>query len=101
MNRVSVHAPQIGTTPRGEVVDVELVSSSSPLSLAAVTCGLPPIPKNALLTYEMIFTANNPSVYGDIVSYQCLPPLALLGNKTATCTHQGVWSEPPVCQRRP
>ncbi|XP_062304150.1 beta-2-glycoprotein 1-like [Osmerus eperlanus] len=62
-----------------------------------VTCGLPPIPKYAQLTYEMIFT-DNPSVYGDVVSYQCLPPLALFGSKTATCTHQGVWSEPPVCR---
>ncbi|KAJ8363537.1 hypothetical protein SKAU_G00123680 [Synaphobranchus kaupii] len=62
-----------------------------------VTCGLPLIPKYAAISYSRKFKGNT-TLFGDSVTYECLPPLALFGNEIGLCTSNGNWSEAPECR---
>ncbi|XP_010887631.2 beta-2-glycoprotein 1 [Esox lucius] len=62
-----------------------------------LTCGLPPIPAYGKIVYDSLFYGNT-VVFGFGVSYQCLPPLALIGNERGMCSANGKWTEPPECK---
>uniref|UniRef100_A0AAY5KCC5 Beta-2-glycoprotein 1 n=1 Tax=Esox lucius TaxID=8010 RepID=A0AAY5KCC5_ESOLU len=63
----------------------------------SLTCGLPPIPAYGKIVYDSLFYGNT-VVFGFGVSYQCLPPLALIGNERGMCSANGKWTEPPECK---
>ncbi|KAL1006079.1 hypothetical protein UPYG_G00067580 [Umbra pygmaea] len=62
-----------------------------------VTCGLPPIPTYGKITYDRRFSGNT-TMFGFGVNYECLPPLALIGNERGYCSANGKWTEPPECK---
>lgn len=66
-------------------------------SLEAVKCGLAPIPKFGMIVYFRKIKGNT-TVYGDTVTYKCLPPYAVVGEETARCTESGTWSATPKCR---
>lgn len=66
-------------------------------SLEAVKCGLAPIPKYGMIVY-LRKVEGSTTVYGDTVTYRCLPPYAVIGEETARCTEFGTWTETPECQ---
>ncbi|XP_048868799.1 beta-2-glycoprotein 1-like [Brienomyrus brachyistius] len=70
--------------------------SEPPPFCEPVTCGLPEIPKHGKIIYSKPFQSNT-TVFGDSVTYECMPPFALLGNARGSCTASGNWTETPEC----
>lgn len=64
----------------------------------AVVCDLPVIPPYAKIVYDRKFSGDTVE-FGFGGTYECLPPMALFGEKRAMCTADGTWSEPPECKR--
>ncbi|KAG7326820.1 hypothetical protein KOW79_010221 [Hemibagrus wyckioides] len=62
-----------------------------------VVCDLPVIPPYAKIVYDRQFSGDTVE-FGFGGTYECLPPMALFGEKRATCTADGTWSEPPECK---
>lgn len=67
------------------------------LSLAAVPCGLAPIPKFGMIIYDNKIRGNTTD-YGVTGTYRCLPPYVLIGNPRAECAASGTWTETPECR---
>ena len=65
--------------------------------LAAVTCGLAPIPQFGMIVYDRRISGNT-TEYGDRVTYKCLPPHVVVGDPRAECTASGTWTKTPECQ---
>ncbi|XP_050175218.1 beta-2-glycoprotein 1 isoform X1 [Myiozetetes cayanensis] len=62
-----------------------------------VTCPPPPIPEFGVLSYRRS-KPGNVSNFLDTITFECVPPLALFGNETATCMANGNWSSIPECK---
>ncbi|XP_060724707.1 beta-2-glycoprotein 1-like [Tachysurus vachellii] len=62
-----------------------------------VVCDLPVIPPYAKIVYDREFSEDTIE-FGFGGTYECLPPFVLFGEKRATCTANGTWSEPPECK---
>ncbi|KAJ8283671.1 hypothetical protein COCON_G00025210 [Conger conger] len=70
---------------------------SNPLPVCEpVVCGLPKNPKYARLSYSRV--VGNTTLFGDSVTYECLPPFVLFGNEVGFCRPDGSWTEPPECR---
>lgn len=65
--------------------------------VAAVSCGLAPIPQFGMIIYDKMVRGNQ-TYFGIGGTYRCLPPLALFGNPRAECTINGTWAETPECR---
>nr|XP_056722485.1 beta-2-glycoprotein 1 [Euleptes europaea] len=63
-----------------------------------VICPLPPISEFGALSYRR-FKPGNISVFQDVIKFECLLPLALIGNEIARCLATGNWSEIPECRK--
>lgn len=63
----------------------------------AVTCPPPKIPEFGVISYHTL-KPGNVSVFQDMITFECLPSFALLGNETAMCTANGNWSNIPECK---
>ncbi|KAK3557030.1 hypothetical protein QTP70_024241, partial [Hemibagrus guttatus] len=62
-----------------------------------VVCDLPVIPPYAKIVYDRQFSGDTVEfMFGG--TYECLPPMALFGEKRAICTANGTWSKPPECK---
>ncbi|XP_053154386.1 beta-2-glycoprotein 1 [Hemicordylus capensis] len=61
-----------------------------------VICPPPPVSEFGALSYRNL-NPGNITVFQDVVKFECLPPLALIGNEIATCLANGTWSELPEC----
>ncbi|XP_037112831.1 beta-2-glycoprotein 1-like isoform X1 [Syngnathus acus] len=62
-----------------------------------VFCGLAPIPKFGLISYNRKIRGNT-TYFGTHGTYKCLPPYVLFGNLYAECTASGNWTETPECR---
>ncbi|XP_066188445.1 beta-2-glycoprotein 1 isoform X1 [Sylvia atricapilla] len=62
-----------------------------------VTCAPPSLPEFGVLSYRRL-SPGNVSHFLDTILFECVPPLALIGNETATCMANGSWSSIPVCK---
>nr|XP_046187446.1 beta-2-glycoprotein 1-like isoform X1 [Oncorhynchus gorbuscha] len=71
--------------------------SDPPPTCTPVTCGLPPIPKYGKMVYDSKFTGKT-IVFGFGGTYECFPPLVLIGNERGSCSTDGNWTEPPECK---
>uniref|UniRef100_A0A8C0HMA9 Beta-2-glycoprotein 1 n=1 Tax=Buteo japonicus TaxID=224669 RepID=A0A8C0HMA9_9AVES len=63
----------------------------------AVTCAPPSLPEFGVLSYRRL-KPGNISNFLDTITFECVPPLALIGNETATCMANGNWSTIPECK---
>lgn len=63
----------------------------------AVTCDLPILPPYTKIVYDRPFRGDTVE-FGFGGLYECLPPMVLRGNRRATCTADGTWTEPPECE---
>uniref|UniRef100_A0A8B9BE08 Beta-2-glycoprotein 1 n=1 Tax=Anser brachyrhynchus TaxID=132585 RepID=A0A8B9BE08_9AVES len=63
----------------------------------SVTCPPPPLSEFGVLSYRHV-KPGNISYYMDTIIFECVPPLALIGNETATCQANGTWSSIPECR---
>lgn len=63
----------------------------------AVTCAPPPLPEFGVLSYRRV-KPGHVSHFLDTITFECVPPLALIGNETATCMANGNWSSIPECK---
>ncbi|XP_038835135.1 beta-2-glycoprotein 1-like [Salvelinus namaycush] len=71
--------------------------SDPPPKCTPVICGLPPIPKYGKMVYDRKLTGNT-TVFGFGGTYECFPPLVLIGNERGSCSTNGDWTEPPECK---
>ncbi|KAI4897132.1 hypothetical protein NFI96_002696, partial [Prochilodus magdalenae] len=71
--------------------------SSLPPECKPVTCGLPDIPPHAKIVYDRPIKGNV-TQFGFGGTYECRPPMVLVGNKRATCGANGFWTDPPRCR---
>ncbi|NXE87637.1 APOH protein, partial [Menura novaehollandiae] len=62
-----------------------------------VTCAPPSLPEFGVLSYRRL-NPGNVFHFLDTILFECVPPLALIGNETATCTAHGNWSSIPECK---
>ncbi|XP_040386574.1 beta-2-glycoprotein 1 isoform X2 [Cygnus olor] len=62
-----------------------------------VTCPPPSLSEFGVLSYHHV-KPGNISYYMDTIIFECVPPLALIGNETATCQANGTWSSIPECR---
>ncbi|XP_061311272.1 beta-2-glycoprotein 1 isoform X2 [Pezoporus occidentalis] len=62
-----------------------------------VTCAPPSLPEFSVLSYRRS-KPGNVSHFLDTITFECVPPLALIGNETATCMANGNWSSIPECK---
>ncbi|XP_075025547.1 beta-2-glycoprotein 1 isoform X1 [Calonectris borealis] len=62
-----------------------------------VTCAPPSLPEFGVLSYRRL-KPGNISNFLDTITFECVPPLALIGNETATCMANGNWSSIPECK---
>lgn len=62
-----------------------------------VTCAPPSIPEFGVLSYRHL-KPGKPFNFLDTITFECVPPLALIGNETATCMANGNWSGIPECK---
>ncbi|XP_065549916.1 beta-2-glycoprotein 1 [Lathamus discolor] len=62
-----------------------------------VTCAPPSLPEFSVLSYRRS-KPGNVSYFLDTITFECVPPLALIGNETATCMANGNWSSIPECK---
>uniref|UniRef100_A0A8U7NQU9 Beta-2-glycoprotein 1 n=2 Tax=Corvus moneduloides TaxID=1196302 RepID=A0A8U7NQU9_CORMO len=62
-----------------------------------VTCAPPLLPEFGVLSYRRL-NPGNVSHFLDTILFECVPPLALIGNETAICMANGTWSSIPVCK---
>ncbi|XP_061536625.1 beta-2-glycoprotein 1-like [Phycodurus eques] len=62
-----------------------------------VSCGLAPIPKFGLISFNKKVRENT-TYFGTHGTYKCLPPYVLFGNAHAECTASGNWTKTPKCQ---
>ncbi|XP_077379224.1 beta-2-glycoprotein 1-like [Festucalex cinctus] len=62
-----------------------------------VSCGLAPIPKFGLISYNKKIQGNA-TYFGTFGTYKCLPPYVLFGNTFAECTASGTWTQTPECR---
>lgn len=62
-------------------------------------CPPPPISEFGALSYHRV-KPGNISVFEDEIKFECLLPLALIGNETAECLASGKWSEIPECRSK-
>ncbi|XP_037260949.1 beta-2-glycoprotein 1 isoform X2 [Falco rusticolus] len=62
-----------------------------------VTCAPPSLPEFGVLSYRRL-KPGNISHFLDTIIFECVPPLALIGNETATCMANGNWSSIPECK---
>uniref|UniRef100_A0A8V1ABD4 Beta-2-glycoprotein 1 n=1 Tax=Gallus gallus TaxID=9031 RepID=A0A8V1ABD4_CHICK len=69
----------------------------SSLSFSSVTCAPPSLPEFGVLSYRFL-KPGNISYFMDTIAFECVPPLALIGNETATCQANGTWSSIPECR---
>lgn len=60
-------------------------------SIAAVSCGEPPVVESAMIDD---FTG---VMYGDKVTYKCAGDSAMAGYDHVICQSNGTWTEPPTC----
>ncbi|OXB64825.1 hypothetical protein ASZ78_006563 [Callipepla squamata] len=63
----------------------------------SVTCAPPSLPEFGVLSYRHL-KPGNISYFMDTIIFECVPPLALIGNETATCQANGTWSSIPECR---
>nr|XP_020662110.1 beta-2-glycoprotein 1 isoform X1 [Pogona vitticeps] len=63
-----------------------------------VICPPPPVSEFSALLYHR-FKPGNISVFQDKIKFDCLSPLALIGNEIAFCQADGSWSAIPECRR--
>uniref|UniRef100_A0A8C6K5I2 Beta-2-glycoprotein 1 n=1 Tax=Melopsittacus undulatus TaxID=13146 RepID=A0A8C6K5I2_MELUD len=104
--------PTIGPLPNGKIDFVDLhyqtrcscYSSNNltlkllfPCAFPAVTCAPPSLPEFSVLSYRRS-KPGNVSHFLDTITFECVPPLALIGNETATCMANGNWSSIPECR---
>uniref|UniRef100_A0A8C3N9H8 Beta-2-glycoprotein 1 n=1 Tax=Geospiza parvula TaxID=87175 RepID=A0A8C3N9H8_GEOPR len=62
-----------------------------------VTCAPPSLPEFGVISFRRLHPGNV-SHFLDTIQFECVPPLALIGNETATCMANGTWSSIPVCK---
>nr|XP_020662111.1 beta-2-glycoprotein 1 isoform X2 [Pogona vitticeps] len=62
-----------------------------------VICPPPPVSEFSALLYHR-FKPGNISVFQDKIKFDCLSPLALIGNEIAFCQADGSWSAIPECR---
>ncbi|XP_019732129.1 beta-2-glycoprotein 1 [Hippocampus comes] len=62
-----------------------------------VSCGLAPIPKFGLISFNKKISGNA-TYFGTHGTYKCLPPYVLFGNAHAECTASGNWTKTPECR---
>ncbi|NWX84569.1 APOH protein, partial [Nothoprocta pentlandii] len=60
-----------------------------------VTCAPPALPELGVLSYK---TPRKVFTFMDTITFECVPPLAVIGNETATCMANGNWSSIPECR---
>lgn len=66
---------------------------------SAVICPPPPVSEFGALSYHRL-KPGNISVFQDEVKFDCLLPLALIGNETARCLASRKWSKIPECRSK-
>ncbi|POI33495.1 hypothetical protein CIB84_002753 [Bambusicola thoracicus] len=71
--------------------------SGIPPQCQPVTCAPPSLPEFGVLSYRLL-KPGNISYFMDTIAFECVPPLALIGNETATCQANGTWSSIPECR---
>ncbi|XP_051889044.1 beta-2-glycoprotein 1-like [Pristis pectinata] len=63
-----------------------------------VQCSPPTVPINGKVKFHPTHRPNNISVFGDVITYECMQGLALIGNETGFCQANGKWSNAPQCK---
>uniref|UniRef100_A0A8B9S705 Beta-2-glycoprotein 1 n=1 Tax=Apteryx owenii TaxID=8824 RepID=A0A8B9S705_APTOW len=88
--------PSPGPLQHGKIDFTDSYYQSS-ISFSSVTCAPPSLSEFGVLSYRRL-KPGNVSTFLDTITFECLPPLALIGNETATCMANGNWSGIPECR---
>uniref|UniRef100_A0A8C3N6T3 Beta-2-glycoprotein 1 n=1 Tax=Geospiza parvula TaxID=87175 RepID=A0A8C3N6T3_GEOPR len=78
-------------------MDFEEFQYQSTVTFSSVTCAPPSLPEFGVISFRRLHPGNV-SHFLDTIQFECVPPLALIGNETATCMANGTWSSIPVCK---
>ncbi|XP_077425872.1 beta-2-glycoprotein 1-like [Vanacampus margaritifer] len=83
--------------PNNAICQANGTWSTSVPECKPVSCGLAPIPKFGLISYNKKINGNT-TYFGTHGTYECLPPYVLFGNMHAECTASGSWTKTPECR---
>uniref|UniRef100_UPI00398E76D3 beta-2-glycoprotein 1-like n=1 Tax=Pristiophorus japonicus TaxID=55135 RepID=UPI00398E76D3 len=67
-------------------------------SCEPIQCSPPTPPKNGKIRLHPTGRPNKVSVFGDMIFYECMEGLALIGNETGFCLANGNWTNSPQCK---
>uniref|UniRef100_A0A8B9PFW5 Beta-2-glycoprotein 1 n=1 Tax=Apteryx owenii TaxID=8824 RepID=A0A8B9PFW5_APTOW len=87
----------VGTRTSQCMADGKWSGSLPQCQRMSVTCAPPSLSEFGVLSYRRL-KPGNVSTFLDTITFECLPPLALIGNETATCMANGNWSGIPECR---